>query len=487
MITFSPKPLRDIFADADKGDKGDKQDIRVPERAMEVVKADRLEVDQIEHKVDDKIPSKITDEHREKTIDNLYNAVVESNKALSNTFEIDNEYLKSYDDVYTLAINTEHDMYDSFKHQPREYFETLLVFVVVLTDKTLCNDALLFRFLLNVRMTSLLEPTTHELIFAELLNCNGDCITKRNVLNNILYNIRTLMPHVCECYNKNRTLSLPRLKYKIPVVLDASINDYRERQLDQILVRLFNKFDKVPVKIPSDDTDSDDVEEDYDDFESDDERIFDIPYTLSSAMYNQPIKRYNKKKCKKQCKKLCKDIYKNTKESLDNLEAKVKNFRVSTIPKNVDELKETNELLHQYDDVVEVIQKKDKKHKIPNDDEKELLDSMDSIKTELKTDLDDVQEVADTLKKELHDLKKAKKTIKENLKEISEFEDEGKDKSSKVLNVDSKCKECGKDALGSSFCTPVLLKDGIQFYVFCCKECMEVWNPPVVAKMKKIE
>lgn len=476
MITFSHKPLRDIFAE-----KIDRQGMKIPVEVKEKVP----EVDEkpLEHNV----PTEITDEHREKTIHNLYNAVIKSNESLSKTFDIDNEYLKSYDDVYTIATNTEKDMYDAFMYQPHEYFETLLVFIVTLTDKTLSNDALLFRFLLNVRMTSLLDQTTHELIFAELLNCNGDCITKRNVLNNILYKIRTLMSHVCEAYNQNIELTLPHLRYRIPVVLDASISDYREKQLDQILVRLFNKFDKKVSSIPQQLEELNEFEEDYNDFESDDEKIFDVPYTLSSAMYNQPTKRYNKKKCKKQCKKLCKDIYKNTKVSLDNLEAKVKSLRVS---KNVDTSLD-NEAEHQYDDVVEVVLKKDKK-KTPNGDEKELLDSMDNIKVELKTDLEDVKNVSDTLKKELHDLKKAKKTIKENLKEISEFEDTDDDKShekssDKIFNKDSKCKECGKDARGSSFCTPVLLKDGVHYYVFCCKECMELWKPPVVVKMKKIE
>ncbi len=125
---------------------------------------------------------------RELAIQDLYRALLTSNNDIIKQYDIHKHILKSTEELYEIALSTEQSMYDEMKAYTKLYLETLITYLVFLTDKTLMNDAVIFRFLINVDITNLYtEPP--DIIFTELLYSDIDVEHKRKYLHSIVSSI----------------------------------------------------------------------------------------------------------------------------------------------------------------------------------------------------------------------------------------------------------------------------------------------------------
>jgi hypothetical protein len=189
---------------------------------------------------DGQLNEPISDTIRSIARDDLLRAIIRSNRDLIMRFGLDRTSLKTDKELDDLVINTEQSIYNYNGQNSRNYFETLLTYMVFLTDPNLSCDALLFRFLLNLDLTDLyLETDCEYMIFSDLVYSNGDPVLKHKCLANIIQQIQNKLPPLMYDYlNNQHCTNISPLNYRIPRNLNRDIQNYRDAQLDIIMDRL---------------------------------------------------------------------------------------------------------------------------------------------------------------------------------------------------------------------------------------------------------
>ncbi len=187
--------------------------------------------------------------------EDLYNALVESNRRLQKQFHLKSGILKSNSELNDIVYNTEETMFN-LNTDIQEYFETVTVFLIFLRDKQLSEDALLFRFLINIDLDDLyMNPETHEIIFSDLVYCNGDPIQKRHLFKNIIQQIQRRVQDVSDAYMNGKHCSfISPISYYIDSQLKKDMDNYRQSQLARIMQELNTHFDlslENDIHIPS--------------------------------------------------------------------------------------------------------------------------------------------------------------------------------------------------------------------------------------------
>jgi hypothetical protein len=179
--------------------------------------------------------------------EDLFNAIITSNDNLVNHYDIDKNLLKNEDDIRQLVNNTEESLYSDYSDNGSDwsnltnddicYFETLLTFILFLTDPQLSNDAILFRLLINVEMDNLYtEPDCEELLFSDLIYSTGNVIDKNKILETIVNQISAKLHDFIACFKNNTIYEIKySLSYTISRTLLSKIKDYRLNQMDNII------------------------------------------------------------------------------------------------------------------------------------------------------------------------------------------------------------------------------------------------------------
>jgi hypothetical protein len=192
-------------------------------------------------------------------VDDLIRAIHLSNKKLSEEFQIDCRFLKNDSTIERLVINTEETMF-KYSLDIETYFETLTALLIFLSDKKLSQDAVLFRFLINIDIEDMfIEPDSAELLFSELFYTTGFENEKKQVLDTIISQIDKRVEQVMYDYaNGNRVVTcIAPLRYKIPQSLQVAIDQYRDEQLEIVLDRLSSIHPNLMREVEEEDNDED--------------------------------------------------------------------------------------------------------------------------------------------------------------------------------------------------------------------------------------
>lgn len=187
--------------------------------------------------ISDKLDGAVASPIRNLARDDLYKAITESNRELVRTYKLDPKSLKSDREIEELVSNTEKSIFKYNGNNTKDYLETVLTFLVFLTDKYLMKDAVLFRFLLNVELKDLfIDHDSAEPLFGDLIYCKGDISSKHRCRVDIVNQIEEkLMDILYDYLNGQHYTAKEPLRYNIPTSLAKQMTRYRNIQLDKIL------------------------------------------------------------------------------------------------------------------------------------------------------------------------------------------------------------------------------------------------------------
>lgn len=225
--------------------------------------------------------SVVTNQIRELAKADLRKSIVMSNRLLLKQYKVPG--LKNASEITELSQNTENTIYMCHHDELTKYLETVLTFIVFLTDPLLSEDACLFRYLINLEMTDLyIEPNCAELLFSELLYSDINPYAKCQIFTQITKEISDRIYNIHYEYTSGQPYtSTEPIIYNIQPKLKHKINQYRKDQL-----QLINP-DIVLAAAPPDNSeyDSSDSEKStvFDDSESDIDNVI-IPDSSRSLV-----------------------------------------------------------------------------------------------------------------------------------------------------------------------------------------------------------
>lgn len=182
----------------------------------------------------------VTPDIRSLACDDLHRALCKSNRELILDGDLIPEMLKTDDELLLLTTNTEEAIFREHATSPRKYIETIYTYLAFLLDRNLSNDAVLFRFMLNMEMNNMYSNTnTVQLIFSELFYAPYNVADKYKHLLRVLNAIEENVDSVLQYYTigKNYTRRVA-LSYTTPAKLQKAMSKFQEEQIDNLLAKL---------------------------------------------------------------------------------------------------------------------------------------------------------------------------------------------------------------------------------------------------------
>lgn len=435
--------------------------------------------------LDQKVPSYV----RILARDDLLRAVNYSNVNLAKKYGLDKSVLKSDTELYNLVDNTEKTMFYYNGERLRTYLESLLTYLYFLTDTKLSNEALLFRFLINLEITDMfIDPNSAEMLFSELVYCNGSSLDKDKLLKNIANQILRQLAHIFYFYShEQHCTSLPSLQYTVSRSLLHDMNEYREDQLEKIIEK-FIRMDKV---VFSDNDSVSSSDSNSSDGNSSDGALSSASNDALSSASNGSNKSMDKSfiemaksmniEQKPKCSELEylsndeKDDEPNDEQpndqinehSNDQAKGHSKGHSIRQKINEDDEISDDNISLTNDEDSV------DENVNEINDDELSVKaeDEMSIKNVDIKDDIKSISNASE--RKQIINVQ-ASTPRDEPLVDVLPEDDE-------TLELDSTeqkhlCDQCLKYYFTHSYRTPILLEDNVIMKYFCSNKCMEDWN-----------
>jgi len=202
--------------------------------------------------------------------DDLQRDIIASNRRLMSDFNLPQHALKNAEEIREIVNNTEDTVYKYHGRSVQKYLETILTFIIFLTDQSLSEDALLFRFIINTKQMDdmYLNPQCAELMFSDMVYSSAKPLQKYDLMQKIIQQIRGRVPKIWDDYrNNSNSFNLAPLDYRVPSELGRCMRVYREGQLESI----FNILQQRRHPHNSSSSSSDESSSDPDDSSSNDD------------------------------------------------------------------------------------------------------------------------------------------------------------------------------------------------------------------------
>ena len=183
----------------------------------------------------------VSDSVRSLAYDDLLHAVIHSNRNLERKQYMSKSLLKSADQVRSLVENTEESIYSYNGYSMQKYIESILTLLIFLNDKTVSNDSILFRMLLNSDLDDL-YTTSSELLFPEILYSDIKPSSKEEIINNIINGITNCVPNIIYDYvNGQHYVHCKKIRYSISSTTKDKIKTYRKLHMKNIVQQIQDK------------------------------------------------------------------------------------------------------------------------------------------------------------------------------------------------------------------------------------------------------
>lgn len=210
MTTDTPKSFTDIFADISSESPEDFLQLPISDTTRLLVRND------------------------------LHKSLLKSNANLRRTFDFTPNMLKASQELFEIGQNTEESIYRYHSSSTRDYLETVLTFILFLTDPKLSSDSILFRILINIDIDDLyVDPISPDFLFTELFYSKSDPYMKQLIFSQILKQINSQLPKLAYDYQHQQPVSsLTVLKYTYPKQLKTAMENYRKRNFFEIIDNL---------------------------------------------------------------------------------------------------------------------------------------------------------------------------------------------------------------------------------------------------------
>jgi hypothetical protein len=446
---------------------------------------------------------KVTQEIRELAVADLLRAILKSNRNLIERYEIDEDFLKSDAEIELIVKNTESTVYRENGSCLTKYLETILTYILFLTDSVLSEDAVIFRFLVNIDINDLyINPDCAEVLFADLAYTSCSVRDKYKCFTQIVSEIQKRVPYIRNSYLNNQNyMNSISMNYSIKPEIRKNIIVYRDKQLENIFKVLIDKR-KV-----------------FDEYGED--KYLEAQSVKSLGSLFESVKSTDTdESLENQFQNLFDDsetsIPVNIEEERSKLEEEEDEFKISDDESSSEDIQE-DESSEDVEADEENSSDEDESDDIQLDEEKSgeiQLDEEKSVEDEDDSQLDDQdsEEDEDDSEEEnviLFENEKQEPTdeniiVFENNDESSVSSDNDIDvieddnvsvdlsidsivnnikkfdtssrRNSSMLSDKNTCPVCESDVHFTSYKTPVLKGKKLQYVLFCCNECMEKWN-----------
>lgn len=430
----------------------------------------------------------------------MIRAFVKSNNNLMAKYDIDKNVLKSSDEITSIIENTETSVFECSKNNLEKYLESIITYILFLSDPKLSEDALMFRFIINIDVKNMFhDQDCAEMLMTELIYSSCNIKDKCQSLNKIIAEIRKKVPYILHDYsNGNSFTPTTFLNYNFPSKVYDNIHKYRERQLDYVFKHLYSKksFD-----IKNNEEDFIEFSGLFKDDEDDDDSEKSI-FSMSSMKSITPVFKKDK----------VDDVEREGEESEKSI------FSMSSMKSEIPSSNEEREILltddedddEDDDEVSTHSSNVNGESKLPlnpfSEDETDILTSDDEGNSsddegvaQTKFRLEPFSEDEESYKSSSSSEDEEEKEESEEEKESDEEEDDDDDdKSLKSLEsyssenvvgfikkfkgtvrkqlTDINCKGCSKNISHDKFKTPIMNKKSVEIVCFCSLKCMEKWN-----------
>lgn len=196
-----------------------------------------------------KKPKVVSNEIRQLAREDLQIAVLKSNRDLRSKYEMPKTCLKNIDEIRFLVANTEESVFSENGRDFEKYIESVLTYILFLSDKNLSLDSIIFRFLINIDINDMyINPDCAEILFADLIYSTCSYSEKYKCINQVITEIKNRIPFIVNDYSNGKRYSETKcINYSLNPKTRTSMSQYREGQLDSIFQILFNKGEYKPI------------------------------------------------------------------------------------------------------------------------------------------------------------------------------------------------------------------------------------------------
>lgn len=196
-----------------------------------------------------KKPKIVSNEIRQLAREDLQIAILKSNRDLRSKYEMPKTCLKNIDEIRFLVMNTEESIFSENGRDYEKYIESILTYILFLSDKNLSLDSIIFRFLINIDINDMyISPDCAEILFADLIYSTCSYTEKFKCINQVITEIKNRVPFIENDYSNGKRYSDTKtINYSLNPKTRTSMSQYREGQLDSIFQVLLNKGDFKPI------------------------------------------------------------------------------------------------------------------------------------------------------------------------------------------------------------------------------------------------